>query len=123
MYARLLLFAATLTLSCAAQSVISAKSGTLHYFTGQVSIDGVDKQMKPGVFPMVKPESILRTEVGQAEVLLTPGVFLRVNYHSAMQTLLHVIVMNNLVNFLVYSVSEVSAKTMLMCFAVWYSLS
>ena len=87
MYARLLLVAATLTLSCAAQSVISAKSGTLHYFTGQVSIDGVDKQMKPGVFPMVKPESILRTEVGQAEMLLTPGVFLRVNYHSAIRML------------------------------------
>ena len=87
MYARVLLVAATLTLPCAAQNVISAKSGTLHYFTGQVSIDGVDKQMKPGVFPMVKPDSTLRTEVGQAEVLLTPGVFLRLNYHSAIRML------------------------------------
>ena len=89
MRARLLFVATALTLAvslpCAAQSVISAKSGTLHYFTGQVSIDGVDQKMKPGIFPMVKPDSILRTEVGQAEVLLTPGVFLRLNYHSAIR--------------------------------------
>ena len=72
---------------CAAQSVISAKSGTLHYFTNQVSIDGVDQRMRPGIFPVVKQGSILRTELGRAEVLLTPGVFLRLVDNSAIRML------------------------------------
>ena len=75
------------SMPCAAQSVISAKSGTLHYFTHQVSIDGVDQRMRPGIFPVVKQGSILRTESGRAEVLLTPGVFLRLVDNSAIRML------------------------------------
>ena len=70
-----------------AQNVISVKSGTLHYFVDQVSIDGVEVKMKPGIFPVVRQGSILHVELGRAEVLLTPGVFLRMSDHSSMRML------------------------------------
>ena len=83
----LTVLAVATSVPCAAQSVLSAKSGTLHYFTNQVSIDGVDQRMRPGIFPVVKQGSILRTELGRAEVLLTPGVFLRLVDNSAIRML------------------------------------
>src|SRR5262249_34634073 len=52
-----------------------------------VSIDGVDQSMKPAIFPMVKKGSELRTRDGRAEVLLTPGVFLRMIDSSAIRML------------------------------------
>lgn len=70
-----------------AQSVMPARSGTLHYFDGNVSIDGAEVRMKAGIFPEVRPGSVLRTERGRAEVLLTPGVFLRLGDNSAMRML------------------------------------
>src|SRR5579862_9130084 len=82
-----LAIAAVISLPCAAQNVISAKSGTLHFFTGQVSIDGVDQYMRSGYFPTLKADSVLRTELGRAEVLLTPGVFLRLTDNSAIRML------------------------------------
>jgi hypothetical protein len=82
-----LALAAVISLPCAAQNVISAKSGTLHFFTGQVSIDGVDQYMRTGYFPTLKADSVLRTELGRAEVLLTPGVFLRLTDNTAIRML------------------------------------
>jgi hypothetical protein len=82
-----LAIAAVISLPCAAQNVISAKSGTLHFFTGQVSIDGVDQYMRASYFPTLKADSVLRTELGRAEVLLTPGVFLRLTDNSAIRML------------------------------------
>jgi hypothetical protein len=76
-----------ISLPCAAQNVISAKSGTLHFFTGQVSIDGVDQYMRVGYFPALKAGNVLRTELGRAEVLLTPGVFLRLTDNTAIRML------------------------------------
>ncbi len=70
-----------------AQSVISAHSGTLHYFDGSVTIDGKAIEQKPGKFNEIKENSILRTELGRAEILLTPGVFLRVGEHTAIKVL------------------------------------
>ncbi len=66
-----------------AQSVISAHSGVLHYSEGAVFVGGqqVDNS-KFGVFPDIKENGHLRTEQGRAEVLLTPGVFLRVGESS-----------------------------------------
>jgi hypothetical protein len=72
---------------CSAQSVTSAHSGTLHYFEGDVSIDGAQVQSKVGRFDEIKEQSILRTGQGRAEVLLTPGVFLRVGENSALRML------------------------------------
>jgi hypothetical protein len=70
---------------CSAQSVISAHSGTVHYFDGDVSIEGVPLQAKAGKFSEVKEREVLRTGQGRAEVLLTPGVFLRVAENSSIQ--------------------------------------
>ncbi len=70
-----------------AQSVISAHSGTLHYFDGSVSIDGQSVQSKVGKFSEIKENSVLRTGQGRAEVLLTPGVFLRVGENTEIKML------------------------------------
>lgn len=73
--------------SSLAQSVVSAHSGTLHYFDGDVSIDGQTIQSKVGKFSEIKENSVLRTGLGRAEVLLTPGVFLRVGENTSIKML------------------------------------
>ena len=72
---------------CSAQSITSAHSGTVHYLDGDVSIEGVPLQAKAGRFAEVKENEVLRTGQGRAEVLLTPGVFLRVGENSSIQML------------------------------------
>jgi len=72
---------------CAAQSITSARSGTLHYFQGDVSIDGAQIQAKASVFPQIKDQGVLSTARGRAEILLTPGVFLRVGENSSIRML------------------------------------
>jgi len=64
------------------QQVISAKSGTIHYTEGAVLLDGTAIHQKPGQFPQMRRDSVLATEEGRAEVLLGPGVFLRVGENS-----------------------------------------
>ena len=66
-----------------AQSVISAHSGLIHYSEGRVLIGDREIDMKPSVFDEVKESQVLRTEEGRVEVLLTPGVFLRLNENSS----------------------------------------
>ncbi len=75
------------TTAAYAQSVVSAHSGTLHYFDGVVSIDGKAVEQHPGKFPEIKDNSVFRTEFGRAEILLTPGVFLRLGEKSAIKVL------------------------------------
>src|SRR5580692_11686409 len=72
---------------CSAQTVTSAHSGTLHYFDGDVSIDGVAVQAKVARFSEIKEQSVLSTGLGRAEVLLTPGVFLRVGENTSIRML------------------------------------
>jgi hypothetical protein len=72
---------------CSAQNVTSAHSGTLHYFEGEVSVDNTPIQSKAGRFSEIKQQNVLRTARGRAEVLLTPGVFLRVGENSALKML------------------------------------
>jgi FecR protein len=61
-----------------AQHVISAKSGLIHYIEGEVYLGDKELKPKPGEYPEVKVGEHLRTSPeGRAEVLLTPGVFLR----------------------------------------------
>jgi hypothetical protein len=78
---------AAVAAACLAQSVTSARSGLLHYFEGDVSIDGAQVESKAGRFPEIKEQSILCTARGRAEVLLTPGVFLRVGENTAIRML------------------------------------
>src|SRR6516165_4842947 len=75
------LFLATLVLSAGsawAQQVISAHSGVIHKVEGQVLLDGQQVHQKFGEFPDMKNGQTLLTEDGRAEVLLTPGVILRI---------------------------------------------
>jgi len=66
-----------------AQQVISAHSGVIHYVEGQVMLDGKTIQMKPSEFQDVRNGSTLAAEDGRAEVLLTPGVILRIGENSS----------------------------------------
>jgi hypothetical protein len=64
------------------QHIISAQSGLIHYTEGQVFLGDDPVKQKLGEYPDVKPGQHLRTETGRAEVLLTPGVFLRLSENS-----------------------------------------
>ena len=72
-----------LTSSGWAQAVISAHSGVIQYVEGQVTLEGKTVAPKFAEFPDVKPGQTLATEDGRAEVLLTPGVFLRIAENSS----------------------------------------
>jgi len=65
------------------QSVISARSGMVHYVEGQVAIDDKAVEIQYSQFPEVREKQVLKTEAGRAEVLLTPGVFLRLAENSS----------------------------------------
>lgn len=54
--------------------------GVLNYTEGQVSIDG--QAVRGAKTTAVRPGQMLQTQDGKAEMLLTPGVFLRLNNHS-----------------------------------------
>jgi hypothetical protein len=82
----LLAFAAVASLvagSAAAQSIVSVRSGAIHYTEGRVLLNGDPIHHKFGEFPQMKKNDVLRTERGRAEVLLTPGVFLRMGERGA----------------------------------------
>jgi hypothetical protein len=69
------------------QSAISAHSGMIHYVEGKVLLEGQPVDPKFGEFPEVKNDQVLQTEEGRAEVLLTPGVFLRISENSSFKML------------------------------------
>jgi hypothetical protein len=71
--------------SGAAQEVVSASSGVLQYFEGAVALDDKPVEHKPAVFPSLKNGSIIRTAKGRAELLLTPGVYLRMDENSSLR--------------------------------------
>jgi hypothetical protein len=68
-----------------AQTVVSAHSGVVNYFEGSVLVDGEALEHKFGRFDEIKPGSELRTNAGRAEILLTPGVILRVDENSTIR--------------------------------------
>jgi len=65
------------------QSVISAHSGVVQYVEGDVTIDNQEIHPKFAEFPDVKPDQVIATEEGRVELLLTPGVFLRLAENSS----------------------------------------
>jgi hypothetical protein len=71
----------------AQSAVIAARSGLIHYVEGQVYLGDQLVETKFGVFPEVKENQQLKTEEGRAEVLLTPGVFLRLGENSSFRML------------------------------------
>src|SRR6516164_7360452 len=70
-----------------AQSAISTHSGLVYFFDGAVYISNQRLEQKFGRFPDIGEGLELRTEHGRAEVLLTPGVFLRVGENSSIRLL------------------------------------
>jgi len=70
-----------------AQSVISAHSGVIHYVEGDVSVDGTPVHPKFAEFPDVKAGQLVATAEGRAEILLTPGVFLRMAENTSVRML------------------------------------
>jgi len=74
-----------------AQSVISAHSGVIHYVEGDVTIDGTAIHPKFAEFPEVKPGQLLETGEGRVELLLTPGVFLRLTDNSSVRMISNVL--------------------------------
>ena len=71
------------TVPVSGQSVISARSGLVHYVEGDVFLGDQKVEPKFGNYPDVKEKAVLRTELGRAEVLLNPGVFLRLGENSS----------------------------------------
>ena len=68
--------------------VTSAKTavpGTLNYVEGQASIGDQGLNSKSIGTAELQPGQSLTTEKGKAEVLLTPGVFLRIGNHSSVK--------------------------------------
>jgi hypothetical protein len=72
---------------CAAQNIAPAHSGTVHYFEGDVSVDGVKLVSQVARFTEMKEQSVLQTGMGRAEILLTPGVLLRVGENTSVKML------------------------------------
>lgn len=69
------------------QNAISARSGMVNHVEGQVFIQGKAIDPKFGQFPQLHNDETLSTQEGRAEVLLTPGVFLRLAENSSFKML------------------------------------
>ena len=67
------------------QSVISTRSGLVHFFEGAVYVGDQSLESHVGKFSSVPQGAELRTAKGRAEVLLTPGVFLRVGEQTTIR--------------------------------------
>lgn len=65
------------------QAVISAHSGMVNFVEGQVQLAGQPVKLNGAIFPDVKVGQIFSTEAGHAEILLTPGVFLRLDNNTS----------------------------------------
>ena len=68
-----------------ARAATTATPGTLNYVEGQVSIDGQTVTTKDIGTAQLSENQVLETGQGKAEVLLTPGVFLRVGENSTLR--------------------------------------
>jgi hypothetical protein len=71
--------------ACWAQAVISAHSGMVNFVQGDAQLAGRPVTLDGAIFPEVKPGQTFSTRDGHAEILLTPGVFLRLDRNSSFQ--------------------------------------
>lgn len=76
------LFAAALLLSAQGRSALP---GAVNYIEGQATLNGLAINARQLRSTHVDPGQVLETQDGRAEVLLTPGVFVRLGDHSAMK--------------------------------------
>jgi len=82
-----------------AQMAVSVKSGMINYVEGKVLLDGRPTSVKLDSFPQIQNGSEFRTQEGRAEVLLGPGVVMRLGENSAVRMVSNDI-MNTRVEFL-----------------------
>jgi len=82
---RTLAVVTVLTLPAVGQSVISTRSGIVYFFEGAVYLGDQPLESHPGKFSSVPQGAELRTAEGRAEVLLTPGVFVRIGERSTIR--------------------------------------
>jgi hypothetical protein len=80
---RSLLLATLAAFAAYGQSVVSVRSGLINFAEGEVFLASLPVEQKAGKFPELREGVELRTEAGRAEVLLTPGIVLRVGPDSA----------------------------------------
>ncbi len=83
--------AAVVAPSAHSQAVVSTRAGLVHFFDGAVFVAGQPLEARLGVFASIPEGAELRTEKGRAEILLTPGVFLRVGENSSIRLLSNVL--------------------------------
>jgi hypothetical protein len=62
-----------------------APPGTVNYVEGSVALDGQTLTTSAIGSKVLQPGQVISTRNGRAEVLLTPGVFLRIGHNSAVQ--------------------------------------
>lgn len=72
-------------LSAPAWGAIPAHPGMLNYVEGQAAINGQPVTMKSVGSAEVEQGQVLETQQGKAEILLTPGVFLRLDSNGAVR--------------------------------------
>jgi hypothetical protein len=77
-----LAFATAMLCAPGAQAARTAVPGTVNYVEGQVTLDGNQLTTKEAGQAEIQPDQFLSTDRGKAEVLLSPGVFLRVGDNS-----------------------------------------
>ena len=77
--------AASVLLAIPAAAASSAIPGTLNYVEGQVAVAGQTVTSHSVGSVQLEPNQVLETGQGRAEILLTPGVFLRVGDNSAVR--------------------------------------
>src|ERR1700677_578841 len=77
--------AASALFAIPAAAASSAIPGTLNYVEGQVAVAGQTVTSHSVGTVQVEPNQVLETGQGRAEILLTPGVFLRVGDNSAVR--------------------------------------
>lgn len=82
------LLALSLAVLCApafAQSANTASPGTLNYVEGQASIEGRPLTSRSVGHTEMQAGQVIATANGRAEILLTPGIFLRLGNDSTVQ--------------------------------------
>jgi len=68
-----------------AQSVVSARAGVVHFFEGSVYIGDHRLERQFAKFESIPEGAELRTKQGRVEILLSPGVILRIGENSAIR--------------------------------------
>lgn len=81
----MLLALATLSVSAFGQSTNQARPGTLNYVEGSAAIGSRPLSARSVGSAELQPDQVLKTGNGKAEILLTPGVFVRLDNNSAVK--------------------------------------